>query len=113
MKHILIIIAIILSPFFSFAQNSIRTEKIKVEGNCSMCKKRIENAAYVKGVKRADWNVQDQILTIVYNSTKTSSESIQQSIAKAGHSTENVTVKEADYEKLPECCHYKTNLDKH
>ncbi|HTN45246.1 MAG TPA: heavy-metal-associated domain-containing protein [Flavipsychrobacter sp.] len=113
MKHILIIITIILSPFFSFAQNSIKTEKIKVEGNCSMCKKRIENAAYVKGVKRADWNVEDQTLTVVYNTAKTSSEIIQQCIAKAGHNAENVAALEADYEKLPACCHYKTNLDKH
>lgn len=113
MKHIIIAIALILFPVLSFAQNSVKTEKIKIEGNCSMCKKRIEDAAYVKGVKRADWNVQDQVLTIVYNSGKTSSEIIQQHIAKAGHNTEKVSAKEADYEKLPECCQYKTNLEKH
>jgi len=78
-----------------------------------MCKKRIENAAYIKGVKRADWNEETHILTVVYRTSKTDAQQIEHSIAKAGHTTENVEATEEDYKKLPECCQYKTNNCEH
>lgn len=113
MKSLILLISFILSSIFSFAQNDIKTETFKVDGNCNMCKKRIENAAYVKGVKRADWDKETQKLTVVYRPSKTSSDIIHTNIAKAGHSTEKMEAAEADYEKLPECCHYKTNTCEH
>lgn len=115
MKRIIVFLSIIFSSLFVFAQKQkdIATEKIKVEGNCNMCKKRIETAAYVKGVKRADWDKETQMLTVVYRPSKTNAEGILKSIAKAGHSSEQIAAAEADYNKLPECCHYKTNTCDH
>jgi len=115
MKQLVIFIAIISSSIFAFAQQGkdITTETHKVEGNCNMCKKRIENAAFVKGVKRAEWNKETQELTVTYKPSKTDAQSILAAIAKAGHSTDKVQATESDYEKLPECCHYKTNTCNH
>jgi len=110
MKYIISVLFIIFSAFIVSAQNSeVKTETFKVAGNCSMCKKRIEDAAYIKGVKRAEWNKETKELTLTYNSSKTSSETVLQSIAKAGHASEKVTAKEEDYNRLPGCCQYNTN----
>ena len=54
-----------------------------------MCKKRIEKAALTDGVSKAQWNVGTKVMTITYDSTKTSAEAIQQQIAVSGHDTEN------------------------
>lgn len=114
MKRYFILILLSLFSFQSFAQSGdVKTETFKVEGNCGMCKKRIEDAAYVKGVKRADWNKEDHILTVVYRPSKTSAENIHQAIAKAGHSTATSAAADADYKKLPECCQYKSNSCTH
>ncbi len=115
MKRLIIFLSIIFSAAFVFAQQGkeIVTETYKVDGNCNMCKKRIENASYIKGVKRADWDKDTHILTLVYNKQKTTAEDVLKSIAKAGHSSEKATAAEADYEKLPKCCHYKTEACEH
>lgn len=113
MKNLILLISFLFSSFIAFAQSDIKTETFEVEGNCNMCKKRIENAAYIKGVKRADWSKETHKLIVVYRPSKTTSAAIHQNIAKAGHSTDKVEAAEADYKKLPECCHYKTNTCEH
>lgn len=78
-----------------------------------MCKERIENAAYIRGVKRADWNKNSGTLVVTYKPSKTTFEAIHKSIAKAGHATDKVEATEADYKRLPDCCQYKTNTCSH
>lgn len=113
MKKFSALFILVFMSFISFSQSDIKTEKIKVDGNCSMCKKRIEDAAYIKGVKRAEWNETDHTLTIVYRTTKTDINTIEKSIAKAGHNADTIKATDEDYNKLPECCHYKTNKGGH
>ena len=108
MKHFILLIAFFISSLYAFAQSDIKTETFKVEGNCGMCKKRIENAAYLKGVKRADWDKETKEITVVYRTSKTSSDAIHKSLAKAGHSTDKVEASEEDYKNLPQCCQYKS-----
>lgn len=85
---------------------STETKTIKVEGACGMCKKRIENAAYIPGVKRADWDRSAKELTIVYNSKKTSLNQVEKSVAAAGHDAGQEKASKENYEKLPDCCAY-------
>jgi hypothetical protein len=113
MKQLFVLLIFLFSSVSLFAQSDIKTDSFKVDGNCGMCKKRIEDAAYIKGVKRADWNKDTHELTIIYRTSKTSSESIAKSIAKAGHSSEKMQASEEDYNKLPKCCHYKTAVCEH
>jgi len=113
MKRIFILFFSFILSFTVFAQSDIKTETFKVQGNCNMCKKRIEEAAFVKGVKRAEWNKETQVLTITYRPSKTNGDAIAQSIAKAGHGSDKREATEKDYKSLPECCQYKTNTCEH
>jgi copper chaperone CopZ len=84
------------------------TETLKVSGVCGMCKRRIEKAAFgVKGIESAKWNVKDQLLTVTFDSKKTTKEAIANRIAAAGHDVEMVKAAEKSYTKLPDCCHYR------
>jgi periplasmic mercuric ion binding protein len=86
----------------------IVTETLKVSGVCGMCKKRIEKAAFgVKGIESAKWNVKDQLLTVTFDSKKTTKEAIANRIAAAGHDVEMVKAAEKSYTKLPDCCRYR------
>jgi periplasmic mercuric ion binding protein len=84
------------------------TETLKVSGVCGMCKKRIEKAAFgVKGIESAKWNVKDQLLTVTFDSKKTTKEAIANRIAAAGHDVEMVKAADKSYSKLPDCCRYR------
>lgn len=97
-----------LSFSASYAQkNSTVTEKITVQGICNMCKERIEEAAYVPGVKRAEWDKTSHQLTVTYKSDKVSLLKIEQSIAKTGHDAGDLKAANKDYQSLPNCCAYR------
>lgn len=114
MKNTVITICILLFSVLTNAQQGkVLVDSFKVDGNCDMCKKRIEDAAYVKGVKRAEWSKSTQQLVLFYKSDKTSILKIAEQVALAGHSNEKVKAKEEDYKKLPECCHYLTTTCEH
>ncbi len=102
-----------LSPASVFAGKPIVTKHYNVNGVCEQCKARIESAAYVKGVKYADWNVDTHDLTVKYDSTKTSPEIILKSVAKAGHDNELFKAEDEDYNKIAKCCKYKSGIKKH
>ena len=109
MKRIVVFLLVIFSSSIVFAQQNkdIVTEHYKVSGNCDKCKKRIENAAYIKGVKRAEWSKETGELTVTYRPSQTSANTILQHIAKVGHESELAKADAAAYEKLPHCCAYK------
>jgi len=101
----------IISLFISlsgFAQDAtIKTVTIKVKGNCEECKKRIENAADIKGVKFSNWDEDKQSITVTYKSDKVTLEQIEKAIAASGHDVADLKGNEANYKKLPECCKYR------
>lgn len=88
----------------------IKTEKIKVRGTCSMDKRRIETAAYsVDGIKFAAWDEYTQVLTLKYSVfNKDSGDKAQIKIASVGNDTEKYKAEDSVYNKLPDCCHYRT-----
>jgi periplasmic mercuric ion binding protein len=108
---------IFLSTLFLFAffMNSIaqkgnptglKTETIKVWGNCGMCKKKIEKAAYTKNIIAANWDEDTKMLVIKYRLGATSSDAVQQAIAAAGYDTEKFAASDEAYNKLTVCCLY-------
>lgn len=108
------LIIVILSVFtFTVVQGQEKSSSIveatfKVDGVCEMCKKRIESSALrTKGVKLAEWDKSTKELKVVYNSNKTSEESIHQAVAAQGHNTPTVEADTNSYAKLPGCCQYK------
>lgn len=81
---------------------------ITVNGNCDMCKKRIEKAAFsVKGVKNAEWNSEDQTLHLIINEEKCTAFDVAKAVAKAGHDTSAIKATDEDYNKLHGCCNYE------
>src|SRR5436189_6437466 len=85
--------------------NKNKKVEIEVNGNCEMCEKRIEKAAFsVKGVKSADWHADHQDLHLIIDETKCSVLDVEKAIAKAGHDTKDVKSTDAEYAKINGCC---------
>lgn len=94
----------------TFAQApSTRTETIKVSGKCEMCKSKIEKAAKIDGVSKAEWNTDSKVLTLAYNPSKVTSDAVQKNIAAVGYDTEKFKATDAVYKSLPSCCQYDRN----
>ena len=117
LKTLFTVAVLVVTVSFANAQSDktertigIKTEKIKVSGTCGMDKRRIETAAYsVNGVKSAVWNEYSQILVLKYSVfKKDAGDKVQRSIASAGNDTEKYKAEDAVYNKLPDCCHYRT-----
>lgn len=106
----IILIAILAFVFTSnnsaFAANS-KTETLKVTGNCDMCKARIEKAAKIDGVTKAEWSKKDKTLTATFDPSKTNIDAIGKKIAAAGHDNDKAKATNVVYEKLPSCCQYR------
>lgn len=107
-KQILILMTLVITLFSAntFAKDVVTKTSFKVNGNCDMCKMRIEKAAKTEGVKTVTWNVDTHILTVTFIPTKISVDQIEQNIAKAGYDTEKFKAEEAAYKELPLCCQY-------
>ena len=107
-KRISIVLAMLLALGFSASAQGVKTEKFRVEGNCNMCKTRIEKAANsVEGVQSADWDVKTKMITVKFDPAKTDLHKINTAIAKAGHDTEMLKASDEAYDKLPACCKYR------
>ncbi len=109
MKTLNIYAALLFSIFainFSFAQGTTKKETIKVWGNCGMCKTTIEKAAKKAGAASANWNEDSKELKVSYAVNKTSSQKLQEAIAKAGYDTQDFTADNNAYNKLHACCKY-------
>lgn len=84
-----------------------KTETIKVSGNCEMCKARIEKAAKIDGVTKAEWSEKAKTLTATFDPAKTNIDAIGKKIAAAGHDNEKAKATDVAYNKLPSCCQYR------
>lgn len=86
---------------------TIKSETIKVWGNCGMCKKTIETAAKDAGATAAVWDKNTKMLAIKYDGAQTSAQKIQEKIAAAGYDTRDFRANDEAYKNLEECCQYK------
>ena len=111
MKNIIIVLFLSLIGFAAQAQEKKQKNakhEIAVKGNCEMCKKRIEKAAYaVPGVKSAVWTPESQELVLIVNEKKSSTLEIEKSVANVGHDTQNVKASDEAYNNLHDCCSYE------
>ena len=117
MKTLKIIIVVLLAIALgsnSYAQSNTaskvtatKTENLKVSGNCGMCKSRIEKAAKLDGVSKAEWDKTSKLLAVTYGPSKTSIDEVGKKVAAAGHDTEKVKAEDKVYSSLPGCCKYR------
>ncbi|MEP7268392.1 MAG: heavy-metal-associated domain-containing protein [Saprospiraceae bacterium] len=82
------------------------TSTFKVNGECGMCKKKIETALRVKGVSKVNWDKETHDLTVSYNPDKITLDEIHHRIATVGYDTDTVKATDAAYSKLDQCCQY-------
>ena len=112
MKHILVLALCMLS-FGAFAQKTKNTTtSFWVAGACGMCEKTIENAVDVNGVKALDYDLTAHRLTITYNPAKISLDQIHALINAAGYDTEKSNASDEQYNRIHQCCKYRT-LEQH
>ncbi len=104
LKTVMITVLVFISAAL-FAQTT-KTEKIKVYGNCAICKKNIETASKTAGASSADWDKKTKWLTVSYDPAKVSNEKIQKYVAAAGYDTESFKGDDKAYNDLDECCQY-------
>jgi copper chaperone CopZ len=111
MKNIILVVLASLFSFTMMAQEKKSKNKkviLKAAGNCGMCEKRIEKAAFsVKGVKDAEWHVDCQDIHLVIDETKCSPGDVAKAIANIGHDTDLVKATDAVYDRLHGCCLYE------
>ena len=89
------------------AQSTVVTDTLSVNGDCGMCKKKIETACFgLKGVKTANWDDEALTLTVSYDSKKTNADAILKRIALIGYDNEKYKADDKAYYKLDECCQY-------
>jgi hypothetical protein len=107
-SKILVAITLLLSFTVCNAQikNSV-TEKVKVSGNCGMCKTKIEKAGSLKNTAKVDWDADTQMATLTYDATKTNQDEILKRIALSGYDSEKFLAPDNTYSKLPGCCQYE------
>lgn len=101
-------IAAVLICMSGIAQiKNVKTETVKISGNCGMCKTTIEKAGNKKKMSKVDWNKDSKIATLTFNSKTTSEDEILKRIALAGYDNEKFLAPDNAYAKLPECCKYE------
>jgi periplasmic mercuric ion binding protein len=86
---------------------STKTETLKVSGNCDQCKIRIEKAAKLDGVSKAEWDTKTNILSVSFDPAKTNMDLIAKKVAAAGHDNAKAKADEKAYSALPGCCKYR------
>ncbi len=106
-KFILTLLAVVAMTFSSAAQSKITETSIEVDGLCGMCKKRIENAAYLPGVKKVNWDVETHQLNLVFRNDKVSKEEIIASINDAGHDVKGSIATDEQYANIHGCCRFR------
>ena len=105
-----IVILLLLLPFFAFGQSKGKSvkESFLVEGNCNMCKNRVETATLkLNGVKYVNWDSKSSNFSIIYNSKKVTIDEIRTRIAKVGHDNGEYKASLETYDELPNCCRYR------
>ena len=109
MKEIFLMAGTLLLCFLTnLGHSQTNTTTFFVNGVCGMCETRIEKAALqVKGIKQAEWKVDEKLLTVKFNPKHYNEDVLHQAIADVGHDTKKYTATDEAYESLHACCKYR------
>jgi hypothetical protein len=105
-NNYLFISILLLITLNSFSQT--KSAKIVVDGVCMMCEERIEKKAIdIKGIKLADWDLDNRVLKVVYNEKNITINEIHEFLGSIGHDTEKKIASDEAYSLLDPCCQYR------
>jgi copper chaperone CopZ len=89
--------------------NTVNSVDIQTSAVCGQCKKTIETElGKLPGVKLAVLNLETKIVTVRFNTEKTSEAEIKQAISAIGYAADEVPADEKAYEGLHACCKAET-----
>lgn len=104
---VFIFLSIQTSTAQTAANSSIVTDTLSVNGDCDMCKKKIETACFgLKGVKKANWDDQTLTLVVTYDASKTNADAILKRVALRGYDNEKYKADDKTFFGLEKCCQY-------
>ncbi len=111
MKKIFFIFFLALLSQTAFSQetasgNTLQDTQFMVLGNCGMCKKTIEKAALGTGATTAVWDQKTDMLTVSFDTQKTSADAIQKAVALSGYDNAGYKASDEAYNNLHGCCQY-------
>ena len=110
MKSILISFSILLSLTVLAQKEPIKVAKgyqveIQTSAICEMCQHTIEwELTFAKGIKDASLNLDNKVVTVLYNPDKITAEEIRERISSVGYHADELKRDSAAYENLPFCC---------
>lgn len=108
LKKMVMAITVLLSVTVAVAQiKNTKTEAVKIEGNCGMCKANIEKAGNLNKVAKVEWNKDTKMATLTYDASKTNADEILKRIALAGYDSEKFLAPTDVYDNLHGCCQYE------
>lgn len=105
-KFLSTLIILVLIFLVSCKSKEVETQ-VHVWGVCDLAKQKIDSAAKLPGVVKADWNKETRLLTLKFDTTKISLDNILKSVAMAGFDNERYFADDYTYEKLPDNCKYE------
>jgi copper chaperone CopZ len=94
-------------PLLAQEKTNDKTAELTISTSavCHMCVNTIEkNFAFEKGVKSSKVNLENNTVTVVYRTDKTTAEEIKKALTKFGYQADEMPADEKAYEKLHECC---------
>lgn len=104
MKKIIIVLALLMSGLSLKAQKK-KTVEIETTIQCEMCTNRLDKMfADIWAVRKVDYDIEDKMITVQYNSKKISAQKIREKISSVGYKADDVEADPEAYEKLPACC---------
>lgn len=98
---LIFIFLFLIKPAFSQTD----TVRIQTSSVCEMCKKTIEkHLSFEKGVSKSTLNLDDKIITVVFNPQKTDADKIRLAITKSGYDADSLKANPKAFSRLPDCC---------
>jgi len=94
-------------------EKKVVESKFYVQGVCGMCKKRIEKALDIPGVRFASWDMEKDTVTVIFRQDRVSLDSLKNRVTAVGHRTESLEADPKAYQELPHCCKYADGVEKH
>lgn len=105
MKKITSLIVVMLLMVAGSLVAQTTTITIKTSAECGTCKKKIEHdLPFEKGVQSVNLNLDNKVVTVVYNAAKTNPDKIRKAIAHMGYDADDIPADKKAYDKLEECC---------
>jgi copper chaperone CopZ len=107
-SKIVLAITMLLTFSVSNAQiKNVKTETLKIYGNCEMCKATIEKAANIKNTVKVDWDKDTKMANFSYDAKKTNQDEILKRVALVGFYSDKFLAPNDVYAKLHDCCQYE------